>query len=735
MKSICRLLVAALCVAAPALATETFEIPRLDAKIVVDGQMDEPFWAEAMEFGLEYETNPGENVAPPVETTCRMLYTDTHLYYGCQAHDPVPDSIRARYSDRDDTFGDDAIGLAIDPFNDQNTAFILDVNPLGVQSDRLYIEASGHSDVTWDAIWDSAGRLTDYGYEVEAAIPFSSLRFPRATEGQTWGFNFRRYRTRDSFYRIALVPYDRNDRCRTCQHALLQGFEEINPGRNLEITPTVTSVQTASRSDFPNGPLDSGDPDYEPGITFNWGITPNMTLAATANPDFSQVEADVARLDINTEFALFFPERRPFFLEGSDYFSTPFRAVHTRTVADPDWGLKVTGKEGKNAVGAFVTRDAITSLLLPGPETSGFDTIDDSSESAVFRYRRDLATASTIGGLYTERRSDRYSNRVAGVDAHLRMTSRDNLDVQYLQSSTEYPGSVTEDNGLPEGVLDDHALSARYQHSRRNWSLRGSYTDIGDDFRADLGFMPRVGYKQAIAGGGYQWFGDDEKWYTSIELGGDWDRTEAQDGALLEEEWEAFAGFNGKKQLSVWGGGGVRDRVFQGVFFDQSFIWNHTSFEPYADLRIGLETDFRDAIDIAGLRPGDQQTFEPFLTWKPGRHLRARLSHTHRTLDVDGGRLFTADLSELRLVYQFNRRTFVRLIAQATDVTRDQDLYEDEVTEQVEDLFGQFLFSYKINPQTAAFIGYTSGYLDLDNTGLIETENTLFIKLGYNWQP
>lgn len=712
-----------------------FEIPRLDAEITIDGQLDESIWDEALVFSLDYETRPGENVTPPAETECRLLYTDTHLYYGCKAYDPEPDKIRAHYSDRDQAFGDDSIGLAIDPFSDHNTAFVLDVNPLGVQQDRIYIEATGRSDSTWDTIWASAGRLTDYGYEVEAGIPFSSLRFPRSTERQSWGFNFRRYMTRDAFYRIAIVPYDRNDRCRTCQHAKIVGFENVNPGRNLEITPTVTSLQSSTREDFPNGPLESADPDVEPGLTVNWGVTTNMALAATLNPDFSQVEADIAQLDINREFALFFPERRPFFLEGSDYFDTQFRVVHTRTLADPDWGLKLTGKEGKNAVGVFVARDAVTSLLLPGPESSGFDSLGEESDAAVLRYRRDVGESSTVGALYTDRRAGDYGNRVAGLDTRLRLSSNDNLDVQWLHSQTEYPGAVAADNDQPTGTLEGNALRANYRHSRRDWSLRASYTDIGDDFRADLGFMPRVGYKQIVAGGGYEWFGDDEKWYTSIELGGDWDVTEKQDGSLLEEEWEAFGGFVGKKQLVVFAGGGIRDRVFQGIPFDQSFVWSFFSIQPRGDLEVGLDLSAGDSIDIAGLRAGDQRSVQPFVEWKPGRHLRLNLSHSHRLLDIEEGRLFTAKLTELRLVYQFNNRTFVRLISQLSDIERDPTLYEDEVDPTVKDIFGQLLGSYKINAQTAVFLGYTSGYLDVAGSGLTETDNTVFLKLGYNWQP
>lgn len=712
-----------------------FEIPRLEAEITVDGRLDEPAWADALVFSLDYETRPGENVTPAAETECRMFYTDTHLMYGCTAYDPEPEKIRANYSDRDEAFGDDSIGLAIDTFNDHNVAFILDVNPFGVQLDRLYIEATESSDTTWDAIWDSAGRLTEDGYEVEAAIPFASLRFPRSTDKQTWGFNFRRYMTRDAFYRFAVVPYDRNDRCRTCQHALITGFENVDPGRNLEITPTLTSLQNSRRVDFPDGPLVSEDPDVEPGLTVNWGVTPNMTLAATLNPDFSQVEADVAQLDINREFAIFFPERRPFFLEGSDYFDTSIDAVYTRTLADPDWGLKLTGKEGKNAVGVFAVRDAVTSLLLPGPESSSFDSLGRESEAAVLRYRRDVGESSTVGALYTDRRAGDYGNQVAGLDARLRLTSSDDLDVQWLHSRTEYPGAVVADNELPTGTLEDSALRARYQHSRRNWNLRATYTDIGDDFRADLGFVPRVGYRQLIAGGGYELFGDDDRWYTSIEFGGDWDRTEKQDGALLEEEWESFAGFVGKRQLTVYAGTGFRDRVFQGVPFHQDFYWAFASIQPRGDLEVGLDLSYGDSIDIRGLRPGEQRRIQPYLDWKPGRHLRLNLSQTRSLLDVDAGRLFTATLTELRTVYQFNRRTFVRLILQASDIERDQDLHADPIDARVEDLFGQLLASYKINPQTAVFLGYTSGYLDLDGSGLTETGNTIFLKLGYNWQP
>ena len=330
------------------LPAETWEIPRSAEEVRIDGVLDDPVWSDALVFRLDYETNPGENIKPEVETECRMVYSRTHLYYGCHAFDPEPDKIRARFSDRDRSFPtDDVVGLAVDPFNLNNTSFVFDVNPLGIQNDRVYSEVAGRSDPSWDALWDSAGRIVEDGFVVEAKIPFASLRFPRSTgDKQTWGFNFRRYRPRENFTRISIYPFDRNNPCRLCQSDELVGFEDVDQGRSLEVTPTLVAIRDSEIDDFPEGELVADDPDIEPGLFVSWGVTPNLNLSGALNPDFSQVEADNAQLAFNTQFSLFFQERRPFFLEGSQFFDSRIRAVYTRTIADPDWGLKLTGQEG-----------------------------------------------------------------------------------------------------------------------------------------------------------------------------------------------------------------------------------------------------------------------------------------------------------------------------------------------------------------------------------------------------
>ncbi|MCZ6506572.1 MAG: carbohydrate binding family 9 domain-containing protein, partial [Acidobacteria bacterium] len=424
---------------ATGLAHAAYYIEQATSAITVDGVMDEPAWEEATVFRLDYETWPGENIPALVATEARVTYDESTLYVGFHAFDPDPSALRAHLSDRDAAYQDDFLGISIDTFDDQRRAFEFFVNPLGVQMDLFLDGVSGNESDSWDAIWDSAGLVTDDGYVVEMAIPFNQLRFPGGGGEQTWGFDLIRYYPRGDRHRLSVHKLDRDNDCYLCQASKMTGFRGISPGRNVEIVPTLTGSQTEERADFPLGDFDNSDPTGELGLSARWGVTPNLTLNLTINPDFSHVEADVAQLVVNERFALFFPERRPFFLEGADFFSTPLNAVFTRNVGSPDWGLKLTGKQGKNAVGVFVAEDQFTSLLFPGSQGSAATSLDASSQDAVVRYRRDLGEASTLGVLMTYRGGDDYSNSVSGVDGLYRLTDSDSVSFQWLRSSTEYP--------------------------------------------------------------------------------------------------------------------------------------------------------------------------------------------------------------------------------------------------------------------------------------------------------
>ena len=713
------------------------------SKIEIDGSLDEPAWQSAARMELRYETKPAENAPPPVRTEALFTYDSRGFYVAFRAHDPNPSEIRAHLTDRDAAFSDDFVGIVLDPFNDERRAFEFFVNPLGVQMDMFNDDVGGSEDEAWDAIWDAAGKIHGSGYDVEIAIPWSSLRFPRTEGGQTWGFDALRFYPRSQRHRISSQPMDRNVSCYVCQFSKMDGFAGISPGRNMEIAPTVTANRNDEREVDLDSPLVEGDVETEPGLTAKWGITPNLTLNAALNPDFSQVEADAAQLDVNTQFALFFEEKRPFFLEGADFFRTPLDIVFTRNVADPDAGLKLTGKQGKSAVGLFVAQDDQTNLILPGSSGSELATFPMETRDAVLRYRRDVGSSSALGVLYTGREGDGYSNRLGGFDGLWRIDDSNQVRAQLLQSRTEYPignadndGDGEDDYDLPAGTLEDDALWLSYDHNSRNWNAYGRYEDVGRDFRADMGFLPQVDYTFLNAGLRRIWYGD--RW-SKTSFGGDWDRREDQSGQLLEEEIEANIEISGPLQSYISVGGGHRDRFYNGVDFPGAFGFFFGEAEFTGNFYGNLDVYVSEDIDFVNTQAGDLVEIEPELRLDLGRHLRARLSHTYQKLDVDGGNLFTANLTQLTTVYQFNVRTFVRAIFQYTQIERTPELYTAldpaDVEPETERLFTQLLFSYKINPQTVFFLGYSDNSLGSQRIDLTREDRTFFLKLGYAWLP
>ncbi len=384
-------------------------------------------------------------------------------------------------------------------------------------------------------------------------------------------------------------------------------------------------------------------------------------------------------------------------------------------------------------MGVFVAQDDRTNILIPGAESSRAVSLDVESTDAVLRYRRDLGTHSALGALLTSREGDGYSNHLAGVDGLVRGDSS-SLRAQYLRSQTEYPSAVVSDFGQPPGAQADDAFYLSYDYSSRNWYGYARYEDVGELFRADMGFMPQVDYTYKLAGIGRNWYFKSDQW-TQIALGTDWDERKDQAGRLLERELEAWLNINGPLQSYISFDGGTRERVFKGVSFDQTF-WNfYTEMDPTGDLFVNLSAKGGDQVDFANTRAGRYLQVEPGFRYLPGRHVRIRVSHLLQQFDVKGGRLFDANLSQLTLIYQFNTRTFVRLISQYTDIQRDPALYTFPVDAKTEELFNQLLFSYKLNPQTVLFAGYSDNSIGDERIDLTRNDRTFFLKLGYAWVP
>jgi len=405
------------CTVAASAGAAPANLPHTSDEITIDGVMDEPAWQQAVQIKIDIETRPGDNIAARVATVAYLIEDGESIYVAFDARDPEPDKIRAYLRDRDSMWDDDFVGI------------------------------NRREDASWDAIWDSAGKISELGYIVEMEIPLSQLRFPNIEGKQTWGIDVVRFYPRDSLYRFANNRKDRSVSCNLCDLATIEGLESAKPGSDLEIVPTLTASKTDSTDDPGVTPLQSGDTETEAGLSVRWGITPDMTANLTINPDFSQVEADVAQLNINNQFALFYPERRPFFLESADYFTTPLQAVFTRTVADPDFGAKITGKRGKNTFGAYVAQDAITNLLFPGAFGSSITSLEQENTAFVGRYNRSFGNASNVGALLKTREGGGYRNYVAGADVHWKISDQHSVNLQYLGSDTKYPDQVAMDFG------------------------------------------------------------------------------------------------------------------------------------------------------------------------------------------------------------------------------------------------------------------------------------------------
>jgi hypothetical protein len=715
-------------------AADSHQVPKIDGGIRVDGVLDDPAWQDALVLEIEVEVRPGENTPAPVRTRVFICYDDLRFYAAFRAWDPDPAAIRARFSDRDRILDDDWVALVLDTFNDDRRSFNFFVNPLGIQADG--IETPTGDGLEWDAIWDSAGRIDGEGYVVEIAIPFSSLRFQPKDGGQTWGFDAVRSYPRLVTHKIGLFPRDRSNNCYLCQADRIHGFAGASPGRALEFDPTISAIYSEEREPFPDGSFQEVDSTVEPGLTARWGVTPNLNLSATINPDFSQIETDAAQLDINTQFSLYYPEKRPFFLEGFDYFETPLTAIYTRTLADPVWGVKVAGKIGRSAIGFFSVRDDVTNLLFPATEWSSSTQRDEQSTGTVFRYRFDIGTSSTVGALITDREGNDYYNRLYGVDLDLRFTPKDTLRLQLLESKTLYPGDIAEAQEQPTGEFAGHAIDFFYAHQTRSYEVYGMYREISPGFRADLGFIPQTGFKHYDTGYLHTWQQNDPThWYNRLQVWLGYERDDDWDGNMLRSAPGTFVIYNGPLQSTLFGIFYYGKQTYLGEEYDDRTYQVNLNLQPARNLVFNLRVQGGDGIDYTHNRPGTRLRVRPAFELFAGRHLRFDFTHTFEQFDIDKGRLYTANLSELRTIYQFNHRAFVRLILQYADYAYNSDLYADGRDPVFNHLLTQWLFTYKINPRTALYLGYTDNSEADSSIDLTQLNRAAFFKIGYAWVP
>lgn len=720
----------------------TSELPRLEGEIKIDGVLENGEWKGAVRINLGVETSPAENQPAPVRTTAFLIEDGENLYVAFDAKDPDPRAIRAYLRDRDSAWEDDYVGISLDTYNDERRAFQFFANPLGVQMDKIHSDVSSGGngrgdDAAWDAIWESAGQINDTGYVVEMRIPLSQLRFPAAPGRKTWGYDLMRQYPRDRKRSLASNPQDRNRSCYLCQVGKLEGLDGSQPGHDIEVVPTLTASRIETTDDPALVPLSSGDMQVDGGLTMRWGITPDLTANLAINPDFSQIESDVLQLDVNNRFALFFPERRPFFLEGADYFKTPLDAVFTRTVSDPDVGLKLTGKRGDHTFGFFMAEDAETNLLFPGAFDSDSETLDLSNTALVGRYNYGFGNTSSLGVLVTARDSESYHNIVGGLDGRWKFSDQHSIEFQYLTSDTEYPLATAIEFEQPLTRFSGDAAKVRYEFRSRDWFANTEYNDRSSGFRADSGFISKVGGRALGGVIGRIWHGGEEDWWNRIRASVHVDHEVDENERLLNHQNVLRVGFGG--QLQTWFQFALVDsrELWEGVTYDQTSLRAYAEIRPVGALSLRVLGVIGDKVDYSNDRPGKTFRIEPSIDWNISRNLFLRLKGVYAELETqDGEQIFNALVADTRLTWQFNLRSFLRLTAQTTDVERNQAVYFEEVDSRSRDIGRELLYSYKLNPQTVFFLGYSDQYIDEDNLdGLTVSNRTWFMKIGYAWAP
>jgi Domain of unknown function (DUF5916) len=735
-------------------------IPRVEATATIDGALDEPVWKSAARLTGFTQYRPIDSRPAADSTEVLVWYAPDAIYFGIRAYEAHGNVVRATLADRDNIDADDNVQILLDTFNDRRRALLIAVNPYGAQEDGVRSEGlagaaggqnagfrfDGVIDLNPDYVYQSHGRLTPFGYEVEVRIPFKSLRYQSGAT-QDWGLQVVRI-TQHTGYEDTWAPVVRASASYLIQSGSLKALTGMRRGLVMDVSPEFTS-----RVDGAPGATSYGYGSVDPqlGLNLRWGITQNLSLTGTANPDFSQVEADVGQVTVNQRFALFFPEKRPFFLEGLEQFDTPNALIYTRRIVSPIAGAKLTGKVGGTAV-AYI------------------GAVDDASASAsgtdhpvvnLLRLRRDLGASSTLGLAYTDRIEGSDYNRVVGADARV-------IWKKIWFSDAQVVGSWTQDAaGVRTGELWDVTL---YDLTGRSYGNHAELVGVSPDFKAASGFVNRVNVVQARIANRFSVYGKPgallEQGTTFILVQPTW-RYHDFPGSTLE------GSINETFLLTLRGGWGVNAN------------WNnaHQRFDPpdYAGYQVdssgtpvpfaiphglynlwgasaGFNTPNRALTFSANIGAGQGAIFAEAaegrslntfvgLTWKPTTGLRidGQWVHNRLTRARDGSWFSTANIPRLKVEYQLNRDIFFRYVgqyfAQESDSLRDPRNGapliiggSPQPRTSVTEFRNDFLFSYKPNPGTVFFFGYGSSLSEptaFSFRDLRRTADGFFLKASY----
>jgi hypothetical protein len=740
-------------------------VPQLDAQVRIDGDLSDDAWRRAALLTGFSDYLPLDNRPAQDSTEILVWYTTTDLYFGIRAFE-AHGSVHATLAARDRIDSDDYVQLLIDPFNDRRRAFVFGVNPLGAQADGIRTDAFGGApiprgqtfggsppanvDLNPDFVFESRGRLTSWGYEIELRIPLKSIRFQGINE-QRWSFQALRY-VQHSGYQQTWTPARRGSSAFLGQSGTLTGFRDLQRVGVVELNPELTAaVSGALRGDAWRYET---SPDL--GANVRWRIVPNITLNATARPDFSQVEADAAQIPGDTRFALFFPEKRPFFVDGSDQYDSPNNLIYTRRIVQPVAAAKVSAKVGRSNVAFLSAMD----------DRAGSASGDEHPVFNVLRVKRDILAQSTFGLTYTDRVEGARFNRVGAADARIVFGG-----VYALNTSAGISATRGSDARTRTSPMYDASLS------RTGYRYGALYTlaAVGDEFEAGSGFVPR---RDFLRTGIYQ----------RISF---YPRESAVESFLIrlgtEQLWDYNGFFRGESVretkaqaenvINVRGGWVVSlTPVRESWVFPATTYGSHRVLRPadtvaftpaartptyvllgrvttpqYALVSARVSTILGRDVDFFETGTAQRTDFSADADWRLSDQLRLTTSYlySHYARRRDGTTLSRANVPRLKVEYQLTRALFVRFVGQYDN--RYRDALRDPRTDYplgvvqngvvvpraavtTRDIRVDWLLSYVPTPGTVVFAGYGASLYEPEAFRFREMERVrdgLFVKLSY----
>jgi hypothetical protein len=644
--------------------------------------------------------DPTDGAPVTQPTTAYLSYDDSNLYAAFVAKDD-PRLIRARVAKRKQIMTDDRVTINIDTFHDHRHAYWFDVNPYAVQFDGITTDGYG-DDMSWEGLWYSEAKIAADGYVVLITIPFRTLRFPDAAQ-QEWGFVVGRFIQRNNEF--AMWPHVSRAKLPqfVAQFGHLEGLREISPGRNLQFIPYGLLSGSRYLDQLAGGiPYFASGPGFRAGVDAKVVIKDALTLDATVNPDFSQVESDEPQVTVNQRYEVFFPEKRPFFMENASFFNVPQTLFFSRRIVDPEFGVRLTGKVGRWGIGVLAADDRAPGKLSP---------IDSPlygrrAVAGALSIQRDFWKDSHVRVFSTDWSFGSAYNRVFSLDTRLHLKNDFFLTGQAVASDTRDTGSGHAYSG--------NSYFAQLSRSSRNVQYYTSYTDRSPDFRAALGYIPRVDIREFKSRLGYTWWREGglvvKQGPAVIALANLNRNGQVQDWQAALEwsiELKRLTTFtvSGGEDFELYQGLGFRKHSMNYIFNTEWFKWLALS-STYSN---GTALNYYPA---AGYLPflGGTQNGDVSLTLRPGPRLRFDEAYIYSRLGVGDAALYNNHIARSKVNYQWSRALSFRAIVDYNSVLPNSSLIALDRNKR---LGFDFLMTYLVHPGTALYVGYTDIYQNI----------------------